>query len=439
MSPTAAPTPVLHPLHLCIDGGGTKTSCCIASPAGILARGYAGTSNIAEVGLANCVAALILATERAIAGLPKHCMASTAWDDLERVNDRGAGHISRQSLGTVDGHPKDAGPAPPPNRTNSLTVSTAATALSTPPRTPSPPKTPDPADTLRLSPLGSDPHPHLWVVDRPSAPSITRSPVRFASVWVGLAGVDAPSDALALSGPLAQFFDIPYGPRLVIQNDAALLAAPILTNGSTAGLTVVAGTGSVCLAWGVEGGQLRYLGRRGGTGFLLGDEGSAFYIGRCALRAVVEDFDSGAPETALHALVRDKFGVQTTDGLLAKVYELDERKSASVAANQRKLAIAELSRAVVKCATEYDCERAKGVLRLSARDLAHQALPLVDGRRIAAARATLCLGGGMLGLPIYREMFLAALEEKGCTFARVEYIADAAGRGARTLAGCGEA
>ncbi|KZO89872.1 hypothetical protein CALVIDRAFT_436753 [Calocera viscosa TUFC12733] len=430
---------MLPPIHLCIDGGGTKTSCCIASPSGILARGYAGTSNIAEVGLANSVSALKLATERAIASLPKEWLASEGWDELERVNEQGAGHISRKSVGSGEEHPEPAEDAYGAVLTVSTDgVSLTPTALSTPPRTPSPPKTPDPADTLRLSPLGGGPHPHLWVVDRPSAPAVDRSPVRFASVWVGLAGVDAPSDAAALSGPLSEFFDIPPGPRLVIQNDAALLAAPILTNGSTGGLTVVAGTGSVCLAWAVQGGQLHYLGRRGGTGFLLGDEGSAFYIGRGALRAVVDDFDAGAPETPLHGMVRERFGVKTTDGLLAKVYELDEGKSASVAANQRKLAIAELSRAVVKCATELGCERAKGVLRDSATDLAHQALPLVDGTRIVDSRATLCLGGGMLGLPIYREMFLHALEHRGVRFARVEYIADAAGRGARTLAGCAE-
>ncbi|EJT97661.1 hypothetical protein DACRYDRAFT_25021 [Dacryopinax primogenitus] len=426
-----SPPPPLPPLHLCIDGGGTKTSCAIASSLGILARGFAGTSNIAEVGLQNSVSALKLATERAIAGLPKEYLEREAWDELERVNEKGEGHISRKSIGSEDGH----GSGHHPNGLKVSTNDVGLTALSTPPRTPSPPKTPDPADTLHLNPLGDLTSHSLWVVERPQAPAVSRCPVSFDSVWVGLAGVDAPSDALALSVPLSEFFDIPYGKRLVIQNDAALLAAPILTNGSTGGLTVVAGTGSVCLAWAVEGGQLKYVGRRGGTGFLLGDEGSAFYIGRAALRAVVDDFDSGAPETQLHEMVRVKFGVKTTDGLLAKVYELDEEKSASVAANQRKLAIAELSRAVVKCATEYNCERAKGVLRESARDLAWQARPLVDGRRITAAQATLCMGGGMMGLPIYREMFFEELAKCGVRFAKTEYIADAAGRGARALAG----
>ena len=48
------------------------------------------------------------------------------------------------------------------------------------------------------------------------------------------------------------------------------------------GIVVIAGTGSVALGWDGE----RFA-RSGGHGFLLGDEGSAYWIGREAVRSAL--------------------------------------------------------------------------------------------------------------------------------------------------------
>lgn len=61
----------------------------------------------------------------------------------------------------------------------------------------------------------------------------------------------------------------------MVQNDALLLASPLIESATATGILAVGGTGSVCLAVGLNAaGEVEYLGRRGGLGFLLGDEGS---------------------------------------------------------------------------------------------------------------------------------------------------------------------
>lgn len=104
---------------------------------------------------------------------------------------------------------------------------------------------------------------------------------------------------------------------MTVQNDALLLASPLLESAAQGGILAVGGTGSVCLAVRKTGdGQVDYLGRRGGLGFLLGDEGSgqsasvvhpnlaqqltmtlsvesAYHVGRTLLRLLLNAEDSG--------------------------------------------------------------------------------------------------------------------------------------------------
>jgi N-acetylglucosamine kinase-like BadF-type ATPase len=67
---------------------------------------------------------------------------------------------------------------------------------------------------------------------------------------------------------------------LFVENDALLLAAPLLQIASASedkprdGLVVIAGTGSLVMSVRAHHGQIRMTGRRGGLGFLFGDEGS---------------------------------------------------------------------------------------------------------------------------------------------------------------------
>ena len=64
-------------------------------------------------------------------------------------------------------------------------------------------------------------------------------------------------------------------PDLTILNDAHLLGGALLTHHCPWGIAVIAGTGSVVVALEVaKDGSVEQTGRRGGFGYLLGDDGS---------------------------------------------------------------------------------------------------------------------------------------------------------------------
>jgi len=75
---------------------------------------------------------------------------------------------------------------------------------------------------------------------------------------------------------------------------------------STEGYVLVAGTGTI--AGRVAGSRLERV--VGGHGWLLGDAGGGYWIGRRVARAVVAALDGQAPPTALTALLLDAVGVQ---------------------------------------------------------------------------------------------------------------------------------
>ena len=76
----------------------------------------------------------------------------------------------------------------------------------------------------------------------------------------------------------------------------------------TAGIAIIAGTGSMAIGMNEAGERAR----SGGWGYRFGDEGSGYYIGYQALvRAVSQD--GRAPETQLAALIEEKVGMPLFD------------------------------------------------------------------------------------------------------------------------------
>jgi N-acetylglucosamine kinase-like BadF-type ATPase len=78
-----------------------------------------------------------------------------------------------------------------------------------------------------------------------------------------------------------KFSNIPHVPVL---NDAHLLGGLLLTHRCPWGVAVIAGTGSIVVGLEVsEEGEVVQYGRRGGVGYLLGDEVSFVFSGRLHL------------------------------------------------------------------------------------------------------------------------------------------------------------
>lgn len=123
----------------------------------------------------------------------------------------------------------------------------------------------------------------------------------------GLARV--PGAAAALAAELRT----QTGAAVVVEGDAvaawlgAFLGAP--------GIVVIAGTGAVAL-----GGSRDHLLRAGGYGYLIGDAGGGYWIGRRALRAALAAVDGSGPSTSLSEAIADLWG-RTLDDAVVTVHQ----------------------------------------------------------------------------------------------------------------------
>jgi glucosamine kinase len=104
-------------------------------------------------------------------------------------------------------------------------------------------------------------------------------------------------------------------PEIWLADDAVTSHAGALSLGW--GVSLVAGTGVACLALPSDG-RPRIL---GGHGYLLGDEGGAFWIGRRGLRAVLLAADGRGPETSLADASARRFGPSAD--LHVRLHEID--------------------------------------------------------------------------------------------------------------------
>ena len=82
------------------------------------------------------------------------------------------------------------------------------------------------------------------------------------------------------------------------------------------GILIAAGTGAICLYRGADG-KLHQI---GGIGYLLGDEGSAFDIGRQAIQQAVRDAQSGRAPGALTGHICNFFGIKEPQDLISIIY-----------------------------------------------------------------------------------------------------------------------
>ncbi len=203
--------------------------------------------------------------------------------------------------------------------------------------------------------------------DRPVLPSV---------ICLGIAGVDRPDDAAVIRGLMRR---IGYKARIVIANDA--LIALVSGVGQAAGVVIIAGTGSI--AYGRN--DRDEAARAGGWGYVLGDEGSGYWMGRHALRAVVRQADGRGQPTALTPHVFAHFEVSRAQELVHAIYHRNLRPSA----------IAAVARAVQVAADEGD-EVALSILSVGARELAGCAASVVRQLDLADQPFSFVLAGGIL-------------------------------------------
>ena len=98
-------------------------------------------------------------------------------------------------------------------------------------------------------------------------------------------------------------------------------------HGKREGVLLLAGTGSVAFGISPQGQQVQV----GGWGYLIGDEGSAYWIGREALQSATQAADGRGPETALSSAIIRILNLTTTTDLIGWLYQKQANRVRDVA------------------------------------------------------------------------------------------------------------
>ncbi|WP_443197921.1 N-acetylglucosamine kinase [Pseudarthrobacter sp. CCNWLW247] len=134
-----------------------------------------------------------------------------------------------------------------------------------------------------------------------------------SQVYAGAGGIDTDDDAAALAALIEPH--VP-GARITVVHDSRLLLA---AGRASTGVAVIAGTGSA--AWGrnAKGEEAR----AGGWGYLLGDEGSGYWLGREAVRYSLRRMNQGLPVDQLTAALLASCGVNDPNRLISLFHSPD--------------------------------------------------------------------------------------------------------------------
>jgi glucosamine kinase len=203
-----------------------------------------------------------------------------------------------------------------------------------------------------------------------------RSETRPAVCVVGVAGAGQERAAQALWSALASRR---VADDVSVQADATIALDDAF--GDNAGVLLISGTGSVAFARAPDG----RLERCGGWGPVIGDEGSAAWLGGRALSVITAAHDGREPETALTGAVLTALELESLDEMIPW------------AASASRSALAALAPVVAQTATTGDL-RANALISLCVEELVIHVRTLarrcfVDER----AAVPVALSGGLLG------------------------------------------
>lgn len=238
------------------------------------------------------------------------------------------------------------------------------------------------------------------------------------SAWsaAGLEVGTAASAVLALAGAgqadvKAQLLDWAYGRLVANKVQVVHDALAVLQAGTPAawGVALVAGTGAVAFALDANGRDAV----AGGWGYWFGDEGSAFWIGRAALRAVSQAADGRGPATLLTRAILERLETENPREILSVLSRAgDERRG-----------IAGLADLVIDSAEQQDAVAADIVDRA----VAHLAtlVRCVAERLSLGQQFPLALAGGVLcGSILVRQRLLHELQNGGISPSSLELVSE---------------
>ena len=222
---------------------------------------------------------------------------------------------------------------------------------------------------------------------------------RAAAVCLGISGVDRPGER----DHFVSWARESLASHVRVVNDGeTVLAAGSAGNW---GVALIAGTGSI--AWGKTRDYPPRIARAGGWGYMIGDEGSGFDLGRQALRAVAQFEDGRGDSTRLRDAILERWGLHSAAELIPRVY-----RPGLVPADYARLAPL-----VVGCAEDGD-QVALRLIEGAASALAETVIAAARQLQFPAGDIPLALTGGLLiESKLVRTRLGDELEKRGARFA----------------------
>lgn len=221
---------------------------------------------------------------------------------------------------------------------------------------------------------------------------------------LGLAGADRDSDRSVIE---TWARDARLARRVRVVNDAV----PLLHAGNSdgCGVALIAGTGS--LAWGQNSqGQTA---RSGGWGYLIGDEGSAFAIGRAVLQAATRQADGLGPETCLLGDVCRSLEVASTVEIVTAVYSHEIPRAV----------IAGLAPLAFDAAERLDVVSCR-IVTGAASDLAAMVMAVTERLHLQDHLSFSVTGAVLLQHQKFRDMIIDMIASQGVRVASTTVVAD---------------
>ena len=231
-----------------------------------------------------------------------------------------------------------------------------------------------------------------------------RSREQVAVAVLGLSGAGQPD-----AQELIRSWDRQHGisRHLLVVHDAR----PVLMAGTPQGIGVafIAGTGAVAFAADSQGNTAIV----GGWGYWFGDEGSAYWLGQAAARAVSHANDGRAAGTLLTQAVLDRLTIKEPREILTTLSSKGDVRSA----------IAGLADLVSLCAEEGD-KVASQIVTEAAGHLAALVTAAAKKLELGTSFPLGVAGGVVCGSRFVREALLDALAAQGVFPSPVELVAD---------------
>jgi N-acetylglucosamine kinase-like BadF-type ATPase len=197
-----------------------------------------------------------------------------------------------------------------------------------------------------------------------------------AAIALGLTGVRTGSPESVFAEDIAREL-LPGVPQTVVADYESNLAG---ANGGQPGVVVIAGGGSIGFGVTADGRQAI----TSGYGYLLGDEGSAYSIGRAAIIAAARARDGRDEQTALQQIVLDALGVDEMRGVPAVVYSETFTRDG----------ISQLAPLVVRAAEDGDAVASR-IVTWAGNELALTALAVIKRLFEPGEQVSVAITGGV--------------------------------------------